>query len=62
MGFSRQEYWSGLQGPSPGDLPNPRIELGLLQPDGLNLAGYSPWGRKGVEHDLATEQQHPFYK
>ena len=23
MGFSRQEYWSGLQFPSPGDLPNP---------------------------------------
>jgi len=28
MGFSRQEYWSGLPFPSPGDLPNPRIELG----------------------------------
>ena len=26
MGFSRQEYWSGLQFPSPGDLPNPRME------------------------------------
>ena len=26
-GFSRQEYWSGLPFPSPGDLPNPRIEL-----------------------------------
>ena len=26
MGFSRQEYWSGLPLPSPGDLPNPRIE------------------------------------
>ena len=25
-GFSRQEYWSGLQFPSPGDLPNPGIE------------------------------------
>ena len=23
MGFSRQEYWSGLPCPSPGDLPNP---------------------------------------
>ena len=30
MGFSRQEYWSGLPFPSPGDLPNPEIELGLL--------------------------------
>ena len=26
MQFSRQEYWSGLPFPSPGDLPNPRIE------------------------------------
>ena len=26
MGFSRQEYWSGLPLPSPGDLPNPGIE------------------------------------
>ena len=26
MGFSRQEYWSGVPFPSPGDLPDPRIE------------------------------------
>ena len=26
MGFSRQEYWSGLPLPPPGDLPNPGIE------------------------------------
>ena len=26
MGFSRQEYWSGLPLPSPGDLPHPGIE------------------------------------
>ena len=25
MGFSRQEYWSGLPFPSPGDLPDSRI-------------------------------------
>ena len=28
-GFSRQEYWSGLPFPSPGDLANPGIEPGL---------------------------------
>ena len=28
MGFSWQEYWSGLPFPSPGDLPNPGIEPG----------------------------------
>ena len=26
MGFSRQEYWSGLPCPPPGNLPNPEIE------------------------------------
>ena len=26
MGFSRQEYWSGLPFPSPGDLPDPGVE------------------------------------
>jgi len=26
MGFCRQEYWSGLPFPSPGDLPDPGIE------------------------------------
>ena len=27
MGFSRQEYWSGLPRPSPGNLPDPGIEF-----------------------------------
>ena len=37
MGFSRQECWSGLPFPSPGDLPNPGIEPGspALQADAL---------------------------
>ena len=34
MGFSRQEYWSGLPFPSPGDLPNPETE-----PESPALAG-----------------------
>ena len=35
-GFSRQEYWSGLPFPSPGDLPDPGIEPGSpLQTDSL---------------------------
>ena len=33
MGFSRQEYWSGLPFPPPGDLPNPGIEpMTLVSP------------------------------
>ena len=37
MGFSRQEYWSGLPFPSPGDLPDPGIEPGspALEADAL---------------------------
>ena len=37
MGFSRQEYWSGLPFPSPGGLPDPGIEPGspALQADSL---------------------------
>ena len=33
MGVSRQEYWSRLPFPSPGDLPNPGIEhMSLMSP------------------------------
>ena len=37
MGFSRQEYWSGLPCPPPGDLPNPGIKPAslVLQADSL---------------------------
>ena len=53
MGFSRQEYWSGLPFPSPGDLLNLRIEPGssaytLSEMDGImleqeiNLCSYEP--------------------
>ena len=37
MGFSRQEYWSGLPFPSPGDLPNTGIKpwSPALQADSL---------------------------
>ena len=37
MGFSRQEYWSGVPLPSPGDLPHPGIETGspTLEADAL---------------------------
>ena len=46
MGFSRQEYWSGLPCPPPGDLPDPGIEpmspaSRALQADYLPL---SHWG------------------
>ena len=39
MEFSRQEYWSGLPFPSPGDLPDPEMEPGshALQADSLPI-------------------------
>ena len=39
MEFSRQEYWSGLSFPSPGDFPNPGIKprSPALQADSLPL-------------------------
>ena len=40
MGFSRQEYWSGMPFPPPGDLPDPGSNLHLLhwQADSLSLS------------------------
>ena len=40
MEFSKQEYWSGLLFPSPGDLPDPGIE-----PESPALAGGDPPGK-----------------
>ena len=52
MGFSRQEYWSGLPFPSPGDLPDPGIEPGspAFQADSLTSEppGKPHWGLAGV--------------
>ena len=48
MGFSRQEYWSGLPCPPPGDLPNPGVELRspALQADFLPFEPPGkPWSR-----------------
>ena len=46
MGFPRQEYWSGLPFPSPGDFPNPGIKTTSApwQTDSLPLSHLgSPW-------------------
>ena len=44
MGFSKQEYWSVLPFPSPGDLPHPGIEPAspVLQVDSLPLSHLEP--------------------
>ena len=45
MGFSRQEYWSGLPFPSPGDLPDPGIKPWppAFQADTLNSEPPGNW-------------------
>ena len=52
MGFSRQESWSGLPCPPPGDLPNPGIELWFVM--SAALAGKffttsTPWEALGLQ-------------
>ena len=51
MGFSRQEYWSGLPFPSPGGLPDPGIEprFPTLQADSLPN---ELWGKPPVAREI----------
>jgi len=49
MGFSRQEYWSGLPLPSPGDLPHVGIEPGSLVLRADSLLTEPPGKRDGKE-------------
>ena len=42
MGFSRQEDWSGLPFPSPGDLPDPEIEPGSSASQADTLPSETP--------------------
>ena len=43
MEFSRQEYWSGLPFPSPGDFPKPGIEPGSPALQVESLSSESPY-------------------
>ena len=49
MGFSRQEYWSELPCPPPGDLPDPEIEPASLTSPAMQ-AGSSPLVPPGKPH------------
>ena len=66
MGLSRQEYWSGLPFPSPGDLPDPGIEPGshafqadalASEPPGKPFRGNLPQHNKG-QYDKPTANTH----
>ena len=54
MGFPRQEYWSGVPFPSPGDLPHPGSELSslTLQADSLP---YEPPGKPSKADSLSSK-------
>ena len=57
MGFSRQEYWSGLPFPPPGDLPNPGIKP--VFPATPALAGgffyhWASWGAPSIKAAAAA--------
>ena len=51
MGFSRQEYWSGLPFPSPGDIPDPEIKprSPALQADALPSEPFKQRVKPNVE-------------
>ena len=62
MGFSRQEHWSGLPFPTPGDLPNAKV-----QPASLALAGgffttVPPGGTRRDKKALLNEQRNKWRK
>ena len=54
MGFSRQEYWSGLPFPTPGDLPDPGIEppSPTLYSDALQSEIHSQWEFAVLQREL----------
>ena len=53
MGFSRQEYWSQLPFPSPGDLPNPGMEPVSLTSPALRV-GCLPLSHWGSPNGIGT--------
>ena len=55
MGFSRQEYWSGLPCLHPGDLPNPGIEPVSLMSPAL-AGGFFPWELSSRQKRVGTWQ------
>ena len=61
MGFSRQEYQSGLPFPSPGHLPNPGIEprSPALQADSLptELQGTIIWYKHNIYMHLKSKKE-----
>ena len=62
MGFSRQEYWSGLPCPPPRYLPNSGTEPGspALQADSLLLSHWGSWYPKTSNARISLDWQYIF--
>ena len=58
MGFSRQEYWSGLPCPPPGDLPSPGIKLVFPASPALPV-DFLPLSHQGSLHTLSCTSSNP---
>ena len=65
MGFSRQEYWSGLPFPSPGDLPDPGMEpespalqahFLLSEPDSIKWLAAWPRQSLGISGEFVSPE------
>ena len=54
MEFSRQEFWSGLPSPSPGDLPDPGIEPRSLALQADSLLSEPPGTPQDTTYITAT--------
>ena len=61
MGFSRQEYWSGLPFPPPGDLPDPGIEPGSPALEADALTSEPPGKPKILDPTEFILQRYEFY-
>ena len=62
MGFSRQEYWSGLPCPPPGDLPDPGIKPSSLMSPALAGKFFTPgasWEAPWPQTRCHSEQSDP---
>ena len=57
MGFPRQEYWSGLPFPSPGDPPDPEMEPHLLHAGGFFITEPSGSGSTFCSFKIPTSHR-----
>ena len=60
MGFSRQEYWSGLPFPSPGGLPDPGIEPWSPTPQADSLPSEPPGRPRTASDPFKTQVRSHF--